>query len=446
MSTITATRRAARMIFGAALKAADPRAAVRRHVRLNGETLVAGGRRYSLGWFEHIWVIGAGKAGAAMASAVEGLLGRRVTGGLINVKYGHTARLRRIELNECGHPVPDEAGVRGAARIAELARQAGPRDLVICLVSGGASALLPLPAAPVTLAGKQAVTKLLLASGADIREINAVRKHLSAIKGGQLARLASPATVLSLLLSDVIGDRLDVIGSGPTEPDGSTFADAWAVIEKYALEAKAPPAVRERIQAGMRGEVPETPKAGDPAFRHTWNLVVGSNRLALDAAAARARELGFKPLVLSTTVEGETRDVARVHAAIAREVVTSGRPARPPVCLVSGGETTVTLHGGGLGGRNQEFVLAAAIDLEGCPGVVVLSGGTDGTDGPTDAAGATADGSTIARAAALGLDARRHLADNDSYHFFEALGDLLKTGPTGTNVMDVRLLLVDGHS
>lgn len=442
MATAEALKRAARVIFRAALEAADPVEAVRRHVHLSGETLVAGGHRYPLRTVDRIWVVGAGKASAAMARAVEGLLARRIAGGLVNVKYGDTVRLRRIERNECGHPVPDEAGVRGAKRIAAIAQGAGQRDLLVCLISGGASALMPRPAAPLTLAEKQAVTKLLLACGADIQEINAVRKHISAIKGGQLARLASGAAVLSLLLSDVIGDGLDTIGSGPTAPDASTFADARAVLEKYALYAQAPAAVRQRIEAGMRGEVAETPKANDPAFRRVRNLVVGSNRLAVDAAAAKARELGFRPLVLSTTVEGETREVARVHAAVAREIVASGRPVRPPACVISGGETTVTLRGAGLGGRNQEFALAAAIDLAGCERVVVLSGGTDGTDGPTDAAGAVADGRTLARAARRGLDARRFLAENDSYHFFEPLGDLLKTGPTGTNVMDVRLLLV----
>jgi glycerate 2-kinase len=442
MATPGALRRAARAIFRAALAAADPVEAVQRHVRLSGGTLVAGGHRYPLRAVDRIWVVGAGKASAAMALAIEGLLAKRIAGGLVNVKYGDTARLRRIERNECGHPVPDEAGVRGAERIAEIAQGAGRRDLLICLISGGASALMPRPAPPVTLSEKQAATRLLLACGADIQEINAVRKHISAIKGGQLARLAAGAAVLSLLLSDVIGDGLDTIGSGPTAPDASTFADARAVLDRYALYALAPAAVRKRIEAGIRGEIPETPKADDPAFRRVRNLVVGSNRLAVDAAAAKARELGFRPLVLSTTVEGETREVARVHAAVAREIVASGKPVRPPACVISGGETTVTLRGGGLGGRNQEFALAAAIDLAGCDRVVVLSGGTDGTDGPTDAAGAIADGRTLARAARRGLDARRYLAENDSYHFFEPLGDLLKTGPTGTNVMDVRLLLV----
>ncbi len=429
-------------VFRAALKAADPVEAVLRHLRVEGDTLIAGNRRYALRRFQNIYVIGAGKASAAMASGVERVLGRRIRSGLINVKYGHLARLRRIELNECGHPVPDENGVRGAGRIAAIAREAGEGDLVICLISGGASALLPAPAPPVTLEEKQDVTRLLLACGASIREINAVRKHISALKGGQLARLAFPATVLSLLLSDVIGDDLDVIGSGPTAPDASTFADAAAILKRYGLQDQAPPAVRERIEAGLAGKAAETPKASDEAFRRTQNLIIGSNRLAVDAAEKKARELGFRTLVLSTLIEGETREIARMHAAVAREVRASGRPLKPPACLISGGETTVTLHGKGLGGRNQEFALAAAIDLAGIPGVVVLSGGTDGTDGPTDAAGAIADGDTVARARRQGLDAWHFLAENDSYHFFNPLGDLIRTGPTNTNVMDVRLLLV----
>jgi len=407
-----------------------------------GDSLIAGRRKYRLDSFRRVLVAGAGKAGATMAQAVERLLGRRIAGGLINVKYGHLAKLRRIELHECGHPVPDEAGVRGAERIAAIAREAGPEDLLVFLGSGGASALMPSPAPPITLEEKQATTRLLLASGANIHEVNAVRKHISLLKGGQLVRLAHPATVVSLLLSDVIGDDLDVIGSGPTAPDASTFAVAHTVLDKYGLLDKAPRAVMERIEAGRRGEIPETPKPGDDLFERVQDLVVGSNALAVEAAAAEARRLGLRPLVLSTLIEGETRDVARMHAAIAREAVLSGRPVKPPVCLISGGETTVTLRGDGLGGRNQEFVLAAAMDLAGLANVVVLSGGTDGTDGPTDAAGAIADGQTISRAGELGLDAAKLLANNDSYHFFEPLGDLVKTGPTNTNVMDVRLVLV----
>jgi len=420
-------RRQALGIFKAALAAADPGQAVARRLA-----------RENLSRYRNVYVTGAGKAGAAMARATERVLGRRITRGLLNVKYGHTAPLRRIELNECGHPVPDERGVEGARRIAELAAGAGAEDLVLCLISGGASALLPLPAAPVTLEEKQETTKLLLACGASIHEINAVRKHISQIKGGQLVRMAHPAPVLSLLLSDVIGDDLDVIGSGPTAPDVSTFARAREVFDKYGIFGRVPASVRERIGHGANGETPETPKPGDPIFNAVRNVVIGSNRLAVDAAAARARELGFRTLVLSTFVDGETREIARMHAAIAKEIVYGGRPVKPPACVITGGETTVTLRGDGLGGRNQEFVLAAAIGIASLPNVVVLSAGTDGTDGPTDAAGAIADGMTLDR----DPRAAEFLARNDSYHYFAGLQDLIVTGPTHTNVMDVRLILV----
>jgi len=420
-------RRQARAIFKAALQAANPAEGVAR--RLAREDLTR---------YRHIYAIGAGKAGAAMARAAERVLGRRLTRGLLNVKYGHLARLRRIELNECGHPVPDQRGVDGSRRIAEIAAGAGPDDLVLCLISGGASALLPFPADPITLDEKQEVTRLLLACGASIHEINAVRKHISQIKGGQLARLAYPARVLSLMLSDVIGDNLDVIGSGPTAPDASTFALARGILEKYEIFQRAPAAIRERIARGACGGIPETPKQGDTIFTRVRNVVTGSNRLAVDAAAARARQLGFRTLVLSTFVEGETREIARMHAAVAKEIVHAGRPLKPPACVITGGETTVTLRGDGLGGRNQEFVLSAAIDIAGLENVVVFSAGTDGSDGPTDAAGAIADGRTLAR----NPRAPEFLARNDSYHYFEGLRDLIVTGPTNTNVMDVRLILV----
>ncbi|MGD0668327.1 MAG: glycerate kinase [Bryobacteraceae bacterium] len=420
-------RRQVAAIFRAALRAADPHDAVLRYLAR---------RDYSR--FRHIYVIGAGKAGASMARAAERALGGRITGGLVNVKYGHLAKLRRVELNECGHPVPDEHGVAGAERIAEIASSAGAGDLVLCLISGGASALLPLPAPPVTLAEKQEVTRLLLASGADIHEINCVRKHLSAIKGGQLARLAWPARVEALLVSDVIGDNLDVIGSGPAAPDPSTFADAAEVLDRYGIRDKVPAAVRARIDQGVASTLDETPKPGDKLFARVRNTVVGGNRLALDAAARHARQLGFRTLVLSSSVAGETREIARMHAAIAREVAEFGRPVKPPACIITGGETTVTLRGDGLGGRNQEFVLAAALDIAGLDNVVVFSAGTDGTDGPTDAAGAIADGDTLRRKP----DARRYLDANDSYHYFESLGDLVITGPTNTNVADVRILLI----
>jgi glycerate 2-kinase len=427
-------RKQALAIFQAALEAADPEAAVARHLR-----------GLDTARFRNIYVAGAGKAGAAMARAAERVLGGRISGGLVNVKYGHVGDaagrpLRRIELNECGHPVPDERGVEGAARIARIAEGAGAGDLVLCLISGGASALLPLPAPPITLEQKQAVTRLLLACGADIHEINTIRKHLSLIKGGQLARLAAPARVEALLLSDVIGDDLDVIGSGPAAPDASTFADAAAILERHGIFGRVPASVRERIERGVRGEIAETPKPGDPLFRRVRNTVVGSNRLALDAAARASRRLGFHTLVLASGIEGETREIARMHAAIAREIVSSGQPVKPPACIITGGETTVTIKGGGKGGRNQEFVLAAALDIAGLADVVVFSAGTDGTDGPTDAAGAVADGRTLAR----NPEARCFLDNNDSYRYFEGLGDLVITGPTDTNVADVRIILVRG--
>jgi hydroxypyruvate reductase len=309
----------------------------------------------------------------------------------------------------------------------EIARKAGPRDLLIAVISGGASALTPAPSS-MTLAEKQELTKTLLACGATIHEINTVRKHLSAFKGGQLAALAYPATTIALILSDVIGDDLDVIGSGPTVPDRSTMADARAVLEKYGITQTTP--------------FHETPKPGDAAFAKVQNIVVGSNAQAIDAAYAQARALGYKTMVLSTRIEGETREVAQVHAAVAKEILASGRPLKRPACVLSGGETTVTLRGDGKGGRNQEFVLAAAMALEGAADVTVLSAGTDGTDGPTDAAGAMADGSTVGKARALGLEAGEFLARNDSYRYFEGIEGLIKTGPTGTNVMDVRVMLV----
>jgi len=420
-------RRDARTIFQAALQAADPVAAVERHLR-----------KLSLAGVANIYVVGAGKAGASMALAAERVLGSRISAGFVNVKDRHVIPLRRIELHECGHPLPDARGEAGARHIAEIAAGAERRDLVLCLISGGASALLPFPVESVTLADKQDTTRLLLASGADIHEFNAVRKHISQIKGGQLARRAAPARVESLLLSDVVGDAPGSIGSGPAAPDASTFADALRVLDKYGLRNRVPPAVSNYLERGIRGEVPETPKPGDPLFRRVRNVVIGSNRLALEAAARRSRELGYRPLILSSEIQGETRDVARMHAAIAREVVRSGRPVRPPACIISGGETTVTLKGKGSGGRNQEFVVAAAIDIAGLPRTVVFSAGTDGTDGPTDAAGAIADGDTLRR----DPDAQTYLNRNDSHSYFESLGDLVKTGPTLTNVMDVHLVLV----
>ncbi|MBN2428211.1 MAG: glycerate kinase [Deltaproteobacteria bacterium] len=430
-------------IFRAGLEAVAPGAAIKRHCHLEGETLRVGEARYNLGKFKKVVVIGAGKAGASMALAIEEILGDRIDDGLITVKYGHLEALKKIRICEAGHPVPDSNGLDAAREIFELASAADEKTLVICLISGGGSALLPLPVEGVSLEDKQATTRVLLACGATIHEINAIRKHLSVIKGGGLARAVHPATLITLILSDVIGDDLDSIASGPCVPDLKTFADCRAILDKYGIGDQVPANVRDYLGAGIRGEVPETPKAGEAFFDRTQNLIVASNFDALLQARIMAEKLGYNCLLLSSMFEGDTRDLAVNHMAIAREIRLHGYPLKTPACLLSGGETTVKLQGRGKGGRNQEFVLAAALKMAGLEGILVLSAGTDGTDGPTDAAGAFADAMTVARAEAAGLDPRHYLNNNDSYHFFANLEDLFKTGPTNTNVMDMRIILID---
>ena len=435
-------REQALAILSAALEAVDPVNAVKRQVSLSDDTLRIGQRIYDLGRYRNIYVIGGGKAGGSMAQAVEEILGQRVTAGLVNVKYGYGAKTDIIRLNEAGHPIPDAAGMAGTKQMAELARQATDEDLVLCLISGGGSALMTLPAEGVTLADVKSLTDALLRCGATINEINAVRKHLSQTKGGNLARLAYPAEIASLILSDVVGNPLDVIASGPTVPDTTTFADAYGVIEKYGLIEKLPRPIVERLWQGAEGLIPETPKVGAEAFTRTHNLIIASNEVAAEAATTKAKELGFHTLLLSTFVEGEAREVARVFAAIAKEIVHSGRPLPRPACVIAGGETTVTIRGKGLGGRNQEMALSAALEIAGLEEVMIVPLASDGTDGPTDAAGAIADGSTLRRAQEVGLAAAQYLADNDSYHFFQQLGDLLITGPTNTNVNDLTFTFV----
>ncbi len=465
VETLSASRRLQLAeIMAAALTAVDPAEAVRRHMKRHGDILWVSGQVYDLNAFRRVIVVGGGKAGAPMAAAVAEILGDRITGGTVIVKHGHTAtagawqvRFGRgggaplpvqhadlppqIELIEAGHPVPDAAGLAGARRLQARLCDLSPDDLVICLISGGGSALLPAPVEGITLEDKQALTGLLLRSGATINEINAVRKHCSTLKGGQLARQAAPATLITLLLSDVVGSPLDVIASGPTVPDSSTFAEAYAVLERYGVVEQAPPGVVARLRRGMAGEIPETPKAGDPCFARVQNVIVGDNRIAAQAAAGRARELGFSAQVLTTFVEGEAREVARVCAALLKEEAQANAPLPRPACLILGGETTVTVRGRGKGGRNQELALAAALALDGWPGVAIASLGTDGTDGPTDAAGAMATGWTVRAGEALGLNAAMMLSNNDAYRFFSALGDLIVTGPTGTNVNDLILAL-----
>ncbi len=429
-------------IFLAALRAVDPNAVVQSKVRVVDDTLFIGDRTYDLNAFERILVVGAGKASAAMAQALETVLGERISGGVVNVKIGHTVALQSIELVEANHPVPDEMGLEGTHRIIDLVSNATEKDLILCLISGGGSALLPSPGPGLSLEDKQRTTRLLLRCGATIQEINAIRKHISGVKGGRLARLAFPATMVSLILSDVIGDDLDSIASGPTVPDPTTFSECMEIVQKYGILDDLPGPVKALLEMGIQGAVPETPKPGDPVFARTHNAIIGNNLLAVSTAETRARELGYHALVLSTMIEGETRDVALVHAAIAKEIRKSGRPLAAPACVISGGETTVTIRGEGVGGRNQEFALAAALEIDGWPDLVILSGGTDGTDGPTDAAGAVADGTTVQRARAMGYEAKDYLRNNDSYNFFKPIRGLLITGPTLTNVMDLRLVLV----
>jgi len=435
-------RREAKAIFQASVEAADPSRCIHQNVRLCQEILQIGQTTYHLSDFRRIFVIGAGKASVPMAQAVEQILADRITGGVINTKYGHSRPLQRIEVNEAAHPLPDERGMEGTEKIVKLLKEADKETLVLCILSGGGSALMPHPAAGISLEEKQQTTQRLLQSGASIEETNAIRKHLSGIKGGRLCQLAHPARVVTLILSDVVGNKLETIASGPTVADPSTFADCLRIVERYDLVGRLPPTVIRRLQAGVRGGVEETPKPGDRIFSSCQNLVVGDNRLAVEAARAKAISLGYNTLVLSTQIEGEAREVARVYAALAKEVLSSGNPISSPACLIGGGETTVTVKGAGKGGRNQELVLAAAVQIDGLRDVVILSGGTDGTDGPTDAAGAVADGQTVRRAKQMGLSASDCLRENDSYQFFRSLGDLLMTGPTGTNVMDIQIVLV----
>jgi hydroxypyruvate reductase len=435
-------REHSRQIFTAGVAAVDPVTAVQHTVQRRGDTLRIAGTTYDLQRYAHVYVIGAGKAGATMAQGLATVLGAQLSGGAVTVKYGHAAPVARLTIFEAAHPLPDAAGVRAAQAIMHIAAQAGPDDLVFCLLSGGGSALLPAPSPGISLAEKQQTTSLLLDCGASIDEINVVRKHISQIKGGQLARLAVPATLITLVLSDVVGDRLDAIASGPTVADPSTYQDCLDIVTRYELLERLPASVRTHLQAGQAGAHPDTPKAGDAALARCQTVIIGNNRLALQAARDTAQALGYRSLILSSTIQGETRHIARMHAAMAQEMRHSGAPLAPPACLISGGETTVTIRGTGKGGRNQEFALAAALDIAGLEDVVIFSAGTDGTDGPTDAAGALADGLTVQRAKALGMEAAQFLRHNDAYHFFTPLDDLVITGPTGTNVMDIHLLLV----
>ena len=430
-------------IFMAGVKAVDPERAVQKYVRRQGNQLFVGDCSYILDKYKRIFLIGAGKGTAPMAKALEDILGEWLTKGLIIVKYGHGIPLEKTQILEAGHPIPDDAGLRATKELLKQAQECTKEDLILCAFSGGGSALLPAPLSPITLDQKQTTTRLLLECGATIDEINAIRKHLSRSKGGWLAKEAYPATIVSLLLSDVIGDRLDVIASGPTVPDESTYSDCIKIIDRYKLGDRLPKSVTDYFIKGAAGSLPETPKPGDPVFSHVQNLIVGNNRESLLAAQERALSLGYNTIVLSSQIEGEAREVAQVFGAIGKEISQANLPISPPACIIAGGETTVTIKGRGKGGRNQELALASAIAIDGWEGISLLSAGTDGTDGPTDAAGAIVNGTTCKRARQANLYPRDFLLGNDSYTFFESLGDLLKTGPTRTNVMDIICMLVD---
>lgn len=436
-------RKDARQILNAVIEAADPEIAIKRFVKLEGDDLLVGtDPGISLREFDRIIVVGGGKASAPMGKALEDILGDRIEGGVICVKYGYGLPLKKIRVMEAAHPLPDSAGEKAAQRIMALLESAGARDLVISCISGGGSALLPAPAGSVTLQEKEELTKRLMEVGADIHAINTVRKHLSLAKGGNLMRIAYPAVVINLMLSDVVGDDPDTIASGPFVPDRSTFGQALEILRRYGLLEGAPEAVIKRIQDGVEGRVPENPKTGDEIFDRVRNVIVGSNIISLRAGEAKARELGYRALILSSSIRGDTSQAALFHGALAEEICSTGNPVTPPACLLSGGETTVLIKGDGRGGRNQEFALALVRTASRLANTLFLSAGTDGTDGPTDAAGAVVDSRTLERAEAQSLNPDAFLAENDSYHFFHELGDLIMTGPTRTNVMDARIVLV----
>jgi len=429
-------------VIRASLAAVAPEVCLRAAVHIEGDVLRVREERIDLAPIERILVVGTGKASARMAACLEGLLAGRISEGLVVTAEGYAVPTQRVTILEASHPIPDARCLAAAKRIADLVDGAGEKDLVVVLISGGGSALLTLPAPGIALADLIAANGILLRCGAKIDEINAVRKHLSQVKGGQLAQQAFPAQTLALVLSDVPGDPLPAIASGPTVADPTTFQQAERILRRYGVWAKMPQSVRRRIEAGAHGELAETPKPGSAALRRARTRIVGSGTVAAQAALEEGARRGYRPLLLSTTLEGEAREVGKLLAAAAREVVASGRPAEPPALIVAAGETTVTVRGEGKGGRNQELALSAALGIEGIPRVVIGSFGTDGRDGPTDAAGAAVDGGSAERMRDRGIDPEDHLAQNDAYPALASADDLMITGPTGTNVADLCFVLV----
>ncbi|MEM3041262.1 MAG: glycerate kinase [Nitrososphaerota archaeon] len=443
-SPLTAeARRTALTLVEAAVSSVDPKYLVQKRVQLVGHELKIDGLRIDLADYRRVIVVGAGKASGAMAEALEYILGSYIETGLVNVPKGTAGkhRTRNIKLHEAGHPTPDEKGMEGAEKIAMLLENLTPQTLVISLLSGGGSALLPLPKTGISLSDKKVTTNILMRSGATIEEINTVRKHLSALKGGQLATRAYPATLISLILSDVVGDPLQSIASGPTVPDPTTFRDAVEILQRYNIWDQIPDAVRKTLRDGLQGGIPETPKPSDARIANVHNVLLGNNRVALDAASDKASSLNLSPLILSSFLEGEARHVGTVFAGLAREMQTSGSHISKYDVILAGGETTVTVTGKGRGGRNQELVLSASVRLKGLDGIALASVGTDGVDGLSNAAGAIVDGYTINRAYELKINPFTYLANNDSNTFFSMLGDEIITGPTGTNVNDILIMV-----
>jgi glycerate 2-kinase len=440
-----------------ALAAVDPREIIQSKLTLKNSKLRIEQHSFDLARFQRIFVVGGGKAGGKMAQSLEEILGDRISDGIVNVPYGELTtshemsgaqasnsalRTTTIRLHQAGHPIPDMAGLEGAKQIVELVDQAGKDDLVICLISGGGSSLMPLPRGDVALNDKRLITKRLLRSGATINEVNTVRKHISYFKGGMLAARAYPATVINLVLSDVIGDPLDFIASGPTVPDSTRFADAVEILKRYRLWKTLPKPAKALLIQGERGLVPETPKKGDKVFKRVYSFVIGNNRLASLATCRNLQEEGLSTILLTSYLEGEAKHVGTMLASVAKEIFTSANPVPKPCGIVAGGETTVTVVGDGKGGRNQELVLSAALMISGLKGTVIASLSTDGVDGLTCAAGAVADGETIHRSLERRLDARSFLVNNDSHGFFSEMDDLILTGPTETNVNDISVIVV----
>lgn len=437
-------RRDALGILEAALISVDPEKAILNNIKRDGYLLKVDERVYDLKKYLRVLIIGGGKAGGRMAEAIELVLGDRITDGFLNIPRSQNQySLKHIKLNPCSHPIPDAEGVKGVKAILNLVEGCSERDLVICLISGGGSALMPLPVEGLSLQDLQSITSLLLKQGATINDLNIVRKHLDGVKGGQLARACGKADILTLILSDVVGDPINVIASGPTASDPSTYNDAVNIMKKTRVWDLAPENIKNWLSKGIRGEIPETPKPNDPIFDRVQNVVIANNMIALEAAADEAKKRGYNTLILSSLVEGEAKIVGGVYAAIAGEVVLSGRPIQSPAAVIAGGETTVEVHGLGSGGRNQELVLGAVKKITDLP-CIVVSMGTDGVDGPTDSTGGLVDGVTSSRSLKAGLNIEDSLRENDSHSHLKKLGDTLKTGPTGTNVNDIHLILVSG--